>query len=532
MISSSYPCVSDQTAIDFDSQSLQQQPLTPTSTNEKSRKLSLKEKRKLRAERELTPRDLDLAAAAEAAASAPIVAASMASKGVKSHLVAPQPPEGKSGVSPTGAKSSESDQSVSPIKGDEATTMASGEANNGSSSSNGVLMRTTSREFAVSRALGKYREKQKKQHYQQSQHRTSIGSNSDSQEDLDNIKTPTPKTSPPRISMIEEDETGIEMEQSVDSPGAEAELANLGAKLAQFGDSMRPVEEFVDSDQQLPQEHIPGESMVVPESSSSEEVLESSDQKTDENMQQQQQPQPQRRPSEELRVEMATVKAEKAAAEAAKQTQKMASETAKTGLALGKTAFGMFGASKFGKMAMGAAAQAAQAAKEAQAQELAKQQQQRSGQPSGQTSRASSALGSVGGSRRHSTEESIDTDDEWYRHEIRELEQKEYEKNLENIKPSASVNEKMNHVLIELAATVPRIELEICQAFDREMRAKQSVFPPPRLVKLRESSLLRIWLNFGTHINNSFTGLYFLKCNETYFHVQYATKLTPFFPKT
>ena len=163
-----------------------------------------------------------------------------------------------------------------------------------------------------------------------------------------------------------------------------------------------------------------------------------------------------------MQIELAAIKAEKAAAEAAKQAE----AAAKTGLAFGKTAFGLFGASKFGKMAMGAANQAAQAAKDVQ--------QQRS---SAATSRASSAMG---GSRRQSTEESIDTEDEWYRHEIRELEQREYEKAIEAIKPSASINEKMNHVLIELSATVPRIEIEACQAFDREMKAKQAAFPPPR----------------------------------------------------
>ena len=528
-------------------QEQQQQPLTPTSSTpgggDKSRKLSLKEKRKLRAERNTgeTPRDLDLTAASEAVTSgmsSTLVQPQQTTSnnnnakgsGNKGHFVAPglSPQQLQSGVySPTttsgggggppghiGTKSaSESDQSVSPIKMDSAAEAVAGGGSNGSSStsnSNGVLMRTTSREFAVSRALGKYREKQKKVHgthqLQQNQqqqgvgqHRpTSIGSNSDSQEDLDK----TPKSSPPRISMIEEDEFDDQEEdlveaeigggeQSVDSPNgrAEAELADLGAKLAQFGDSMRPFETFTETstdeaeaNQQLQQQQQ-SSSVIVPESSSSEEVLESDrgqegHQQHDE-QQQQQKPALQRRSSEDIKMEMAAIKAEKAAAEAAKQAEKAAKEATKQAAGVAKSAFGLFGASKFGKLAMGAAASAAQAAKDVQQQQ---QQQQQHGQlRSGATSRASSAGMGPGSSRRQSTEESIDTDDEWYRHEIRELEQIEYEKKLESVRPSASINEKMNHVFIELSATVPKTELEACQAFDREQKSKQATFgPPPR----------------------------------------------------
>lgn len=82
-------------------------------------------------------------------------------------------------------------------------------------------------------------------------------------------------------------------------------------------------------------------------------------------------------------------------------------------------------------------------------------------------------------SRRGSTNESIDTEDEWYKHEIRELEQEEYEKKIEAIKPSASINTKLSHVLIELTATVAKIEYEDCQKHDKAMKAKQEAIPGP-----------------------------------------------------
>ena len=82
-------------------------------------------------------------------------------------------------------------------------------------------------------------------------------------------------------------------------------------------------------------------------------------------------------------------------------------------------------------------------------------------------------------SRRGSTNESIDTEDEWYKHEIRELEQEEYEKNIEAIKPSPSLTSKLSHVLIELTATVAKIESEDCQKHDKAMKAKQNAMPGP-----------------------------------------------------
>eukprot|EP00093_Oithona_nana_P002563 02563.XXX_49196_52513_1 [CDS] Oithona nana genome sequencing. len=277
---------------------------------EQSRKLSLKEKRKLRAERasELQPRDLDLAANS----------ASASSSSKNNTLQAPSISQSNESKSPN--KSSGESESISPNNTVKTTT----EAGEKSESSNGVLMRTTSREFAVSRALGKYREKQKKQ---QKQQRNSVGSNSDSQEDLDlGAKTPTPKTSPPRISMI--DEFDEEYNESIN----EGEGERVVEKSSDTDDSPLRPEEFED----LP------------------EALE--------------------------------------------------------------------------------------------------------------------ALGS----RRQSTEESIDTDDEWYKHEIRELEQEAQEKVLAGIQPSESVSSKMNHVFIELAATVPRVEMDQCIQHDKAMKAKQN----------------------------------------------------------
>ena len=412
---------------------------------EQSRKLSLKEKRKLRAERasELQPRDLDLAANSAAGSSSK-----------NTTLQAPSITQSNESKSPN--KSSGESESISPNNTVKTTT----EAGEKSESSNGVLMRTTSREFAVSRALGKYREKQKKQ---QKQQRNSVGSNSDSQEDLDlGAKTPTPKTSPPRISMI--DEFDEEYNESINEGGE-----RVVEKSSDTDDSPLRPEEFEDLPEALEgqlrtedtRDKAELQSKLVPESSSSEEVLKSEDKvvigaggggeeevaKDEEYYQRE--------------AEKATQQAEKAAQEAAIKAEK----TAKQAVGVAKTAFGLFGASKFGKFAQ----QAAQAATKA-----AQESQQKISAP--QNSRASSALGS----RRQSTEESIDTDDEWYKHEIRELEQEAQEKVLAGIQPSESVSSKMNHVFIELAATVPRVEMDQCIQHDKAMKAKQNTFPPPR----------------------------------------------------
>ena len=121
-------------------------------------------------------------------------------------------------------------------------------------------MRTTSREFAVSRALGKYREKQKKV---QQQHRSSVGSNSDSQEDLDVVGPPAGGMIPPGGSKsqgamaalaaspaalaatsaalrkeAESSSAGDEADMEPLDYNEEAELEQFNNKLAQFGDSI------------------------------------------------------------------------------------------------------------------------------------------------------------------------------------------------------------------------------------------------------------------------------------------------------
>jgi hypothetical protein len=493
------------------------QPLAqqqPQVSAEKSRKLSLKEKRKLRAERELTPRDLELTAAAIAEAAeantAEAVKVEMRPKKQTNQLAPTQPASSSGGPSPTGGRnSSESSDGQSVTTAVSPNKIEAGEDGNGSSngSSNGVLMRTTSREFAVSRALGKYREKQKKV---QQQSRNSTGSNSDSQEDLDGL-IKTPKTSPPRISMIDvemeavpeaadqsyhddddndeeeeedEEEDEEEEEEEMEDEAAEAALVNLGSKLAEFGGSIKPLEEFeaeqpfeaeeqpfeveqqsFDTEQSYEAEEQPRRQRP-PTSSSSEEPLV---------VKAENYPPPiQRRPSlsaeekaEKVALE-ASAKAEKAANDAAMRAEKAVSDASKQASGMAKSAFGLFGASKFGKFAREAAQAAQQAAKEAQ-------QQQQLRPPSQTTSRSSSRVGS----RRQSTEESIDTDDEWYKHEMRELEDLEHEKAAEKIKPSASVTSNMSHVLVELTSEVPRIESEACCEHDRLLRAKQSSIPGP-----------------------------------------------------
>ena len=358
-------------------------PELKSAKTDQNRKLSLKEKRKLRAER------------AELQPLTDLTAANKNNLTVEAPKVESKSPNKSSGES----------ESISPNN----TIVKNNETDNGN---NGVLMRTTSREFAVSRALGKYREKQKKQQKQ----RNSVGSNSDSQEDLDQVKTPTPKTSPPRISMIDEFEE-LDQQKQIE-------------KSSDTDESPLRVDEppGTPSEDQLVQSKV-----LVPESSSSEEVLKSAENKVEITGEQAQE----LVKDEEYyqkEAEKAAQQAEKAAQEAAIKAEK----TAKQAVGVAKTAFGLFGASKFGKFAQ----QAAQAA-----QQTVKESQQKISAP---PSRTSSALGS--GSRRQSTEESIDTDDEWYRHEIRELEQEQHEKIISSLKPSESVTSKMNHVFIELVS--------------------------------------------------------------------------------
>lgn len=101
-----------------------------------------------------------------------------------------------------------------------------------------------------------------------------------------------------------------------------------------------------------------------------------------------------------------------------------------------------------------------------------------------------SRLGSHNTSRRQSTEESIDTDDEWYKHEIQELEKEEFEKKIECIKPSDSTNSKLSDVLIELTATVAEVEYDDCQRHSKDMKAEQEENPGPWLPPPEGAALL------------------------------------------
>eukprot|EP00090_Calanus_glacialis_P020380 TRINITY_DN3135_c0_g1_i1.p1 TRINITY_DN3135_c0_g1~~TRINITY_DN3135_c0_g1_i1.p1 ORF type:complete len:2025 (-),score=403.35 TRINITY_DN3135_c0_g1_i1:1587-7220(-) len=71
-------------------------------------------------------------------------------------------------------------------------------------------------------------------------------------------------------------------------------------------------------------------------------------------------------------------------------------------------------------------------------------------------------------SRRQSTEESIDTDDEWYQHEILRLQKLEYEQELQKIHPSDSVGNKMDSVLGELHTKVIPVSEEECNRAENE----------------------------------------------------------------
>ena len=73
-------------------------------------------------------------------------------------------------------------------------------------------------------------------------------------------------------------------------------------------------------------------------------------------------------------------------------------------------------------------------------------------------------------SRRQSTEESIDTEDEWYQHEILRLQKLEYEQELQKIHPSDSVGNKMDTVLGELHKKVITVSEEACNIAELERR--------------------------------------------------------------
>ena len=503
----------------------------------KSRKLSLKEKRKLRAERELTPRDVEQAAMPAGIVTPPPQPVQELSQTFQKQFLAHPPMSGGS-PSPPGRSGGESDHSnrseLSPNHPEP------GDNGAGFTVQLPSRDRAASREFAVSRALGKYREKQKQQQNSQS--------NSDSQEELErtpNSTTPTPKSSPPRISMIEPEmdvptakdeksssppQVATEVKEEPPPPAKkteadlEATLKNLDAKLAEFECSIKPVSEFVpnvvtqstlEEEDELEEEDDEAEKMG--ESKDTEDDLDEDEDMmgegpsstddgspemeldTSANEDQFEDVQPRvlddkKEPDHTVLQDLVTmdtnqlqekaekaaseaavraekaatdaaVRAEKAATEAAVKAEKAATEAAAKATKVATTAFSLFGASKFGKQLVAAAATAQAAA--TTATKLPKQKE---------------SISRVG-SRRQSTEESIDTDDEWYRHEMRELEEMEYQKQIEDIKPSLSVTHQMNLALEELCSVKPPIEKETCDSVEAERKAAQNSLPGPRRPK-------------------------------------------------
>ena len=95
----------------------------------------------------------------------------------------------------------------------------------------------------------------------------------------------------------------------------------------------------------------------------------------------------------------------------------------------------------------------------------------------------SSRVSSRNGSRRQSTtEDSIDSEDEWYKHEMKNLEDMEYEKKMAEVKPSASVDHQMGIVFKELTESVKHIEKEDCDLNEAERMTKakkDAALPPP-----------------------------------------------------
>ena len=435
----------DQPSVSKKSSPEQQVKSSTTPVTSGGRKLSLKEKRKLRAEK--VAENIDLQAASHGGAtptqpqppSGPTGGLPGVPEGVPEapnivHSSTREPPT-KLKTPPKTTSSGSEESSVSPNNKNEVPleggvpggTGSGGSSNgggngNGQLDKNGVLMRTTSREFAVSRALGKYREKQKKV---QQQHRSSVGSNSDSQEDLDVVGPPSGGMIPPGGSKTgggmaalaaspaalaatsaalrkeaESSSAGDEADMEPLDYNEEAELEQFNNKLAQFGDSID--QNILEANEgsltgtttedefgpplpgQMPKQRPPVES------SSSEAVFEDKEyamqQEAEEAAEAAQQEaeakeaarqaeaDAQRRREEEMHRQRAAAElkqAEEAAKKAADQAAKVA-----------KTAFGLFGASKFGKFAREAAAQAQVAAKE--------QQQKISAPPSQNPSRTGS----------------------------------------------------------------------------------------------------------------------------------------------
>ena len=352
--------------------------------SQKNRKLSIKEKRKLRAERELASRDStkDASAAAEQAV--------MQQQQQQLQSV----PQTGAGISPTGRKadssesdqSMRSDQSVSPKPDIQASAQSGSSSNNnnsGSSSTEGQLSVQLSssnkpggsREFAVSRALGKYRKQQR-----------SASSNSDSQEDLDVSPPgtkpddfhphlpPRPQSHPPARKPAEEDDADIE-----------AALKNLDAKLAEIeGSAKQAVSDFKTPDK-LGQQQV-----TLPE-----------------------------------------------------KTQQSLS--------------GSISAHAQQQSRLG----------------LTKQESSSSVTGGPVVNRALACVAGQSSRLRQSTEESIDPDDEWYQHEMRALEELEYERLAGKIRPPKAVEAQMSLVLGELCSKVPLISKEVCDQNERERKKRQ-----------------------------------------------------------
>ncbi|CAB4059574.1 UNC13A_B_C [Lepeophtheirus salmonis] len=211
-------------------------PLKQSST-EKTRKLSLKEKRKLRAERGI--RELDIQSSSEGGGVTAPGQTNIPPGHPPLHSTTTTSTTTASTVSLRGKlDSSESDQS---IRSDQSASSPKLELvppltpkkpqeqqqNDSSNGSNG-RERSSSREFAVSRALGKYREKQKLTKEKGG------SSNSDSQEELD-LPYPTDIVSSLTSSILTEGESSSRKNSlKHQQQGINDTLKNLDAKLAKM----------------------------------------------------------------------------------------------------------------------------------------------------------------------------------------------------------------------------------------------------------------------------------------------------------
>ena len=566
-----------------------------------SRKLSIKEKRKLRAERELAPREIDVVPAPAVIPEVSTAPQAQMPPDVLSHSGLLQPPISTSsssggGPSPSSVKrlmdssgdddhSMRSEQTAAGMGGPQQTMLPAGgtpsapEGNaNGAAialSQNNVKQRDRagSREFAVSRALGKYREKQKQIGVSSPLSNKMAGSsNSDSQEDLD-AASPTktgsfseenlPKLRP--TSMGEESSAGemiantssttstsgpdastapwpadkvekgakvsksssasderLEDTNSSNKPALvgrdkeaklEETLKSLDKKLAEIDGSLKPSSTKPKADIDQPEERCQVADKIedndYEEQNEQDMTADGYDAGLDEqeyyeeyqeevqeaalvadssnNLQNKQPPHAQKNKDvAEMTPEELQAAAEKTAEEAAKKAEKAATEAAKKTAKAATAAFSIFGATRFGKMATKAATQAAAQAKTVADQASASQQLAPPGSTSTGGSKINSRASSRVSSRRQSTEESIDSEDEWYRHEMRQLENEEYETEASKIKPPQEVNEQMNGVFNELAAMVKPVEKEECDkkeaarlAKQQEMKPKTPPPPPP-----------------------------------------------------